>query len=107
MSNPITPQELIQNINLPDAVIDTINTVLQSSWAYGKTSVSITQDTLVQAIIDVMGITRQQAFDAGYLDFEKVYRDAGWLVEYNKPETFSNESFDTYFKFTAPVVKGN
>ena len=102
MSKPITPQEVLNTVTLPDKVIDTINTVIEKEWVYGKNSMTITQDILVEAIRIAMDVTRDEAYKLGYLDFEKMYSDAGWGVEYHKPETFSNESFDTYFKFTMP-----
>lgn len=107
MSKPITPQEVLNTVELPDKVIDAINSVIKKEWIYGKKSMNITQDILVEAIRIAMGITRGEAYNLGYLDFEKMYRDAGWGVEYNKPETFSNEDFDTYFRFTMPSSNKN
>ena len=41
---------------------------------------------------------RQKIYDQGWLDFEPLYREVGWNVEYDKPAYY--EHYDAYFKFT-------
>lgn len=102
MSIPITPQEVLDGIKLPNKVIDAINDVIKNEWVYGKKSMNISQDVLIISIMNVMGINRGEVISLGYLDFESEYRKSGWVVEYHKPVTFSNDNFKPYFKFTVP-----
>lgn len=43
------------------------------------------------------GFNRQEIFDRHWLDFETVYRSAGWDVHFSKPAY--NESGDAVFTF--------
>ena len=103
MTTPINPNELISDIKLPDKVIEAINTVLKEQWVYGRTTMNIKQELFAKEIRKEMNIDiahRQEVYDNGYMDFEKVFEKEGWEIEYHTPDR--DESYDAYYKFTAP-----
>lgn len=102
MVKAITPQEVLASPEkaIPYFVIEAINNLIQASFRNG--SATIMQDDAVQAILEnvpgFMGMTRQEIFEAGYLDFEEVYRKQGWIVIHDRPGF--NESYKPYYRFT-------
>ena len=101
MIKPITPDEVKHSI--PDFIIEAVNNLIQEKWD-GHSAV-ITQDEILDLVTcdetdwgDNSKPTRKKVFDKGWLDFEPIYRNVGWNVEYDKPGF--NETYKAYFKFT-------
>ncbi len=95
---PISPSEILGNLDkiIPPVVIQAVNNLLMKQYRDG--SVTILQDEIIQEIINLDGaITRDQIFDNKWLDFEALYRQNGWSVEYDKPGY--NESYTARFIF--------
>ncbi len=96
---PITPKEakdLHSETVVPDFVIAIVNQLLVEKYESGD--IQILQRDIVERIMDAEpGITSQQIFERRYLDFEAIYKKAGWSVTYDKPAY--NESYDAYFLF--------
>ena len=79
---PITPKEAASGSHVPDIVIETVNDYLKS---YGSAQrIVLKQDELVNALIE-KGLSRSEIFGRGWLDFEGMFVQAGWDVEYEKP----------------------
>jgi hypothetical protein len=115
----ITPQEALdyQDTRIPEFVINAVNQVIKDKIVAGVCKVE--QDTIVDAILaspDFPAIERpadshenfdhrrQAIFDGHWMDFEKIYRLAGWEVEYFKPDMY--ETIQTrWFTFRAPKKK--
>jgi len=102
---PITPQEVeeARKNDIPSFVIEAVNKLLKKKWD-GKKAI-ITQDEIISEMkpINVLGLEngvnfRRQVFANHWLDFEDLYRESGWKVEYDKPGYC--ETYNAYFKFT-------
>lgn len=96
MIKPFSPDEALAKkyTNIPEFVIEAINELLarkitSSGHAYFE------QDDAVEAIIAKMPVDllasltnhserRHYVFDNNLLDFEALYRDHGWKVQYNR-----------------------
>ena len=98
MIKPITPDEIKHEI--PDFIIEAVNTLIKKKWD-GKEAI-INQNDILAIVSSNDGYddkpSRRTIFENNWLDFEDLYREVGWKVEYDKPAY--NESYDAYFKFT-------
>lgn len=94
---PIKPEEVneLKKKLIPEVVIETVNELIAKNYR-GK-SAFIKQKDIVSALLE-KGLTSVEVYDNNYLDFEDIYRAAGWKVEYDKPAY--NESYDASFTFT-------
>lgn len=97
MSEPITPQlaTRVKEINIPEPVINTFNWLIGE--AFDGHRAIVYQKEVVEKLV-ASGIPRSEIFAKHYLDVEKLYERAGWIVEYDKPAY--NEEYDAFFKFT-------
>ena len=95
-SKPITPEETSSKFleEIPDVVIETFNSFI--SKINGK-SITIKQDDIIKTLVK-NGLSRDNIFKNHWLDVEKIYEEAGWKVEYDKPAY--NESYPATFTFT-------
>jgi hypothetical protein len=98
MTSPITPQEvqLKRKKVFPKEIIDVFNSFIILNWN-GQKSV-VKQSSIINYIKAKMDITDEEIFDKHYLDIEEIYKEVGWVVEYNKPTW--DETFEAYFVFT-------
>ena len=98
MIKPITPDEI--KLVIPDFIIEAVNKLIQEKWD-GHEAI-IKQDEIMNIVSsndeDDDKPSRQKIYDKHWLDFEPLYREAGWNVEYDKPAYC--EHYDAYFKFT-------
>jgi hypothetical protein len=83
------------NREFPDFVIESFNECIVASKL--KNSTTVKQDDVMDLICAKSGETRQKVFDNHWLDVEQYYRNAGWIVTYDKPAY--NESYKAYFTF--------
>lgn len=97
MVEPISPNDVKKVI--PDFVIEAVNQLIKEKWD-GKMAIILQDD-----IMDIISSddpeddkpSRQKVFDKGWLDFENLYREKGWNVEYDKPGY--NEFYKACFIF--------
>lgn len=106
---PISPSEVpkIHADSIPDEVIEAFNELIAENWSPTTKSAGFKQDSVVSRILDKFdhSITgksgrdsmRSEIFKKHYLDVEDLYREQGWIVEYDKPGY--NESYSASFKF--------
>jgi len=97
---PIKPKDIINNLTdiIHPAIIKAVNELLKEK--YRGSSVSIKQKEIVSKALSICSeITRNEIFEKNWMDFESVFRKAGWDVRYNSPDR--DESFDEYFTFSA------
>lgn len=95
---PISPSEILDNLDkiIPPVVIQAVNNLLMKEYRGG--SVTILQDAIIKEIKNLDGtITKDQIYDNKWLDFESLYRQNGWSVEYDKPAY--NETYAAKFIF--------
>lgn len=88
---PITPGEVyLAAPQVPDHVIETWNKLIAKNWD-GR------QATIMQKeAIKALGGTGGEKM--AWLNIEEIFRQAGWVVEYDKPGY--NETYEASFKFT-------
>lgn len=100
-SKPITPQEAKNELeeNFPEFVIDAVNNCIKNNF-FGKESFTIKQDVIAEEILKLApeGTSRDMIFKNHWMDFEDIFRKAGWNVYYDKPGW--DENYDAFFKFT-------
>ncbi len=98
---PITPQEAKSNHaqSIHPDIIKVVNEML-SNFSSETYSIRILQKDIVNKFMEINNdeITRQQIFDRKYLDFEDIYRKAGWKVSYDKPAYCEN--YEAYYEFS-------
>lgn len=100
---PFSPSEVLATkiSNIPDFVIDAVNELLiEKIDARGKRAI-IKQDDVIDKLAGrmPMGLSRNDVFSNNWLDFEPLFRENGWKVEYDKPGY--DESYDAHWVFTA------
>lgn len=93
-ARPISPSEISQEF--PDAVIEAVNQLLKEKFRGDE--VTLYQKDVIARIIKLdPSIKREELFEKKYMDFEDIFRKAGWVVEYDKPGW--DENYEPYFKF--------
>ena len=97
MIEPISPSDVKKII--PDFVVETVNKLIMEKWD-GDEAI-ILQDDIMDIVSsddpDNDKPSRQEVFDKRWLDFEDLYREKGWDVEYDKPAY--NEFYKARFIF--------
>ena len=66
---------------IPDGVIEVINNLIAQAW--NGSGVVLMQEKVITSIMGTLGVERNAIFEGRWLDFESVYRKAGWKVEYD------------------------
>lgn len=92
MSEPIRPDQVKKS--LPGIVVDTVNALIQEAWT--GSAATFTQEAVVSRLIG-HGLSRADIHDKGWLDFESLYRAAGWNVEFDRPAY--SENYPATFTF--------
>lgn len=84
MVEPISPSDVKKFI--PDFIIETVNKLIVEKWDGDKAI--ILQDHIMDIVssndTDIDKPLRREVFDKGWLDFEPLYREKGWDVEYEE-----------------------
>ena len=87
MTQPLTPEQIkkVEGDSIPSVVIESVNELLLEKVRNGRTT--LLQNEVVDRILKKAGneITKKMLFDKGWLDFEPVFRRAGWVVEFDRP----------------------
>ena len=96
MSKPIRPDEVLSKKaeSIPDEVFAAFNELITKNWN-GQQS-QVTQKSVVSLIRRKLDDSK--TFDSHWLDIEDIYRNAGWVVKYDKPGF--NEDYDSLFVFS-------
>jgi hypothetical protein len=93
----ITPAQLRarRRKDIPQWVIDVVNELLVEN-CNSRTYCIIHQDSIIDAILErEPGLVRSDVFKHGYLDFEEIFAEAGWRVQYYK-----QFGIPSYFEFS-------
>jgi len=93
----ISPQEIMDNLPniIPSTIIQAVNNLL--SKKFRGSEVNLKQDEIIAEVRKLSNITREEIFENKWLDFEPIYRDNGWEVEYDKPSR--GDTYQAYFTF--------
>lgn len=97
---PIKPKDIMDNLDdiIHPAVIKAVNAILKEQ--YRGNSVTILQKDIVKKAKELCpGLTSDELFEKKHMDFEPLFRKAGWKVTYDKPGY--NESYEPSFEFSA------
>lgn len=112
---PLTPEEAFKAVKeskiqgIPPFVVQIVNDMLVESLKKREsTNVSIKQDDIIDRILkheDLLYVkhgcsmrsSRQDIFDFGWLDFEDLFSEYGWDVQYDKPSY--GDDYKTCFNF--------
>ena len=91
MTLPIKPEDVIplRSKSVPDWVIEAVNRLIVAKWD-GKEAIVYQEDIVKQYLGD-------GNFDYTWLDFEDIFREAGWKVIYDKPHY--SDSYKAHFIF--------
>lgn len=99
---PITPKEVKENkINsIYPEIIQAVNNLI--SKKFDGHSATIKKHEVISAYCKLKGVdntekVRGELYENHQLDFEDIFRKAGWEVKYESPDR--DESFDEYFSF--------
>ena len=97
---PLSPAEVEKRAiaEIPEEIIETINNMLIKNVRNGRCT--LLQKDILREIKGMHNIDSTKIFENGWLDFEPIYRDVGWDVEYDKP--VYNEDYEAKFIFTKP-----
>ena len=96
---PITPEQAkgkIKNV-IPEAIIRAVNECISEKFRNNGPFDILQKDIIAKAVKFDERLTSNIIYEKKYLDFETLYREAGWKVEYDKPAY--NESYEPYFTF--------
>lgn len=98
MSKPITPAEVgsAKAVHIPAAVFDAFNAEIAKQFSHG--SALVRQNAVVHRLTEG-GMQASEILEAGWLNVEAAYEEAGWKVTYDKPGY--NEPGVAVFKFEA------
>lgn len=104
---PITPEQAkdAEGETIPAVVIEAVNALIQKNVRYGR-AVLLQKDVIDEILTrsandpnSASTIKRDHLFKNKWLDFEAVFRRAGWDVSYDSPGY--NESYEPNWTFTA------
>jgi len=98
MSKPIKPFEVgaAKGAVIPAAVFDAFNAEIALRFDVHS---AVVKQAAVVARLTKGGMKASEIYQAGWLNVEQAYRDAGWTVVYERPSY--NESGDAVFTFSS------
>lgn len=101
MVQPIKPTDIVaaKKATIPDIVLESVNELIAVKWDGHQARVK--QDELVALILGKTSddtLTSDKLYKDHMLDFEDIYREAGWIVEYDRPAY--NETYPAAFTFS-------
>jgi len=96
----LTSEEILgcKNERIPDFVIESVNELLIGSISTGKSTTILQKDIVAEIIKRNPDTNSREIYDKRWLDFEQIFRNAGWNVYYDKPRY--NESYEAKFEFS-------
>lgn len=100
---PIAPTEVLEAKieQIPNEVLQTFNSAIAENVNNGLARV-LQKD--IVAVLEGLGMNRQEIYKRHWLDVEDMYRQAGWEVKYDSP-SYGDNDFEPYFVFRAPKAK--
>lgn len=97
---PIKPKDIIDNLDdiIHPAVIKAVNALLKEQYRGGTVTIKL-KEVISRAKQICPDLSPQEMEDKKHLDFEPVFRKAGWKVTYDQPGW--DETYDSYFEFSS------
>ena len=97
--DPISPDQAKESKenNIHPMMIEAVNELLAEKFK--GDSVTFSQKEIVKRFMSKKpGMQKKRMYEEKHLDFEPVFRQAGWTVAYDKPAY--NETYEPTFKFS-------
>lgn len=97
---PIKPKDIMDNLDdiIHPAVIKAVNAILKEQ--YRGDSVTILQKDIVKRAKEFCPeLTSAEMFEKKHMDFEPLFKKAGWIVKYDSPAYC--ETYEPSFEFSA------
>lgn len=87
---------------IPDEVIQAVNELIVENFSTG--TITITQSEIKQRakrhMYPNLDDPQTGIFESRWLDFEDIFRQSGWRVEYDRPAYYEN--YQPLFRFSTP-----
>ncbi len=104
MTKPITPDQIdeLTKPQIPNCVVEAVNKLIVANWNKSLHSAIVRFDEVLEAL-ETNAFTKKISFDRdraisdGWMDFEDLYREQGWVVTYNAPHY--TEEWKAYYAF--------
>ncbi len=98
--NAITPSEVENQLDndIPSELLESFNEIITRKYRDGYATVYLKD---VVELATKKGLKKDEVFSSQWLynfSIEKIYRKAGWKVEYDGPAY--NESYEPYYQFS-------
>lgn len=89
--------------SIPQWFLNIINDLLVKNYNGPNKSITLYQDDIIDSVLasaeaKAEGMTRNEIFNSGYINFEAAYENVGWNVTYDKPSY--DDNYKAYFKFS-------
>ena len=83
---PISPKDVTDNLDkiIPESIIEAVNNLIKKEFRGNEVTILQT-DIIKEARRIDKDLTEKKIFDNKWIDFEPIFRKAGWIVEYNSP----------------------
>ena len=98
MVKTVSPEQLPDNqpTHIPKEVISIFNELITENWDGRKAHIK--QNSAVNRIVNRLEVCRKTIFQKHWLDVEEIFRQAGWVVMFDKPGYC--EPYEAYFEFS-------
>lgn len=97
---PLTPAETAKKAAtaIPDYVIEAVNNLLVKEYRKGRAM--LLQKNILKEIRRINPDTNtDEIFNNGWMDFEPIFRKAGWKVTYDSP-AYCEDYYDPRYDFS-------
>jgi hypothetical protein len=109
-TKPLSPDEVLEKkqASIPDEMLEAVNEMIVKKW--NGSEATFKQEDVLDLYFLKKGENniqknRDKVFDNHWMDFEDIYRKAGWGVSYDKPAY--NESYPATFTFKKKARKND
>lgn len=98
MARPIRPNEIeaAKRLMIPDEVFQVFNDAIVEAWNGHYATLKASEIAL--KIARKLGISREKVYLLGYMDIEPIYKESGWIVDYDQPAYCEN--YEATYKFS-------
>ena len=98
---PLSKAEALELLpEIPSIIIDAVNCLLKKKFPISNGKCKILQDEILELVVGCPEdgkLSKDMIFENHWLDFEPIFRKAGWKVSYDKPGY--DESYKAFFIF--------
>ena len=107
MTKPLSPKDVekakAKHGPLPQ-IIEAANELIAQKWDGREAKVKLKELGVLART--KLNMKEDEEFKDGELDIESIFREAGWIVEFDRPIYYGGENFDAYFTFKKRRTRG-